>query len=70
MGNFDFLLICVLSLAFVFLLLSILSLTILLITIIFPEKSQDDDSAVIAAITTHLSRAYPKLHIKKIEGIK
>jgi len=37
---------------------------------IFPEKLNDDNSAIVAAITTHLGRAYPQLQITKMEEQK
>jgi hypothetical protein len=70
MGNLDFLLICILSLLIVFILLAMLSLSIHLLTKNFPEKSQDDDSVVVAAITTHLSRIYSHQQITKVEEQK
>jgi len=68
--NSDFLLICVYSLAIVFSLLAILSVLIRLLIIVFPEKSDDNNAAVVAAITTHLSTIYPNTKITKIEERK
>jgi hypothetical protein len=65
----DFLLNCIIALAIVFLVLSVLSLSIRLLISVFPEKSSDD-AAVIAAITTHLSRAYPGSQVAKMEEQK
>jgi hypothetical protein len=68
--NSDFLLNCILSLAIVFIVLSILSISIRLLITIFPEKSSGDDAAFIAAITTHLGRVYPHSKITKVEEQK
>jgi len=69
--NLDFLLNCILIFAVVFLVLSVLSFSIRIITIIFPDKSiKNDNSAVIAAITTHLNQVYPNTHTIKIEEQK
>jgi len=69
--NLDFFLNCILNFAFVFLILSILSFSIRLITIFFPEKSnEEDDPTVIAAITTHFNKVYPHTQPTKIEEQK
>jgi len=69
--NLDFFLNCILNFAFVFLVLFILSISIRLIVITFPEKSNDDnDSAVMNAIKDHYGKAYPHLRITKIEEQK
>jgi len=51
--------------------LGILSLSIRLLILFFPEKTNDvDDSAVMNAITNHYSKSYPLLRITKIEEQK
>jgi len=71
MENVDFLLNCILNFAFVFLILFVLSLSILLLTTVFPEKTNVvDDSAVMNAITNHYTKSYPQLRITKIEEQK
>jgi hypothetical protein len=71
MENLDFLLTCLISITFVFVVLCILSLSIRLLIIIFPEKLKDDnDSVVISAIKNHYSKIYPNLRITKIEEQK
>lgn len=70
MDNLDFLLSCILALVIVFLVLFVLSVSIRLIITIFPEKPSDDDTAVIAAITTHMGRVYPHSQITKLEEQK
>lgn len=37
---------------------------------VFPERSSNDDAAVMAAITTHLNRVYPRSQIIKMEEQK
>jgi hypothetical protein len=59
----------VLALFIVFIVLSILSLSIRLLTSIFPVKSEDD-AAVVAALNSHLGRVYPQSKITKIEEEK
>jgi uncharacterized membrane protein YqjE len=68
--NLDFLLNCLLTLAIVFLVLSLLSLSMRLLIVVFPEKSSNDDAAVVAALTTHLNRIYPHTQITKMEEQK
>jgi hypothetical protein len=41
-----------------------------LITAIFPEKDIQEDSAVVAALTTMVNRYYPGTKITKIEEKK
>jgi hypothetical protein len=68
--NSDFLLDCILAITIVFLILSILSISIRLLITVFPEKSSDDNAAVVAAITTHIGRIYPQSKITKMEEQK
>jgi len=68
--NIDFLLNCLLTLAIVFLVLSVLSLSMKLLIFTFPEKSSADDTAVVAAVSTHLNRIYPHTNITKMEEQK
>jgi hypothetical protein len=68
--NLDFFFNCILTFAFVFLVLFILSLSIRLIVIAFPEKSLNDDAAIVAALTTHLNKIYPHTQITKMEEQK
>lgn len=70
MENLDFLLNCLLAIAVVFLVLSLLSLSMRLLIVVFPEKSSNDDAAVVAALTTHLNRIYPHTQITKMEEQK
>jgi hypothetical protein len=66
----DFLLKCLIAITFVFVVLSVLSLSIKLLITIFPERSQEDDAVVIAAITSHFNRVNPQRQITKIEEKK
>lgn len=70
MENLDFLFDCLLSLSIVFVILTILALSMRLLTYIFVDNIRDDDSPVIAAITSHLSRVYPQLQITNVEEQK
>ena len=66
----DFLFDCLLTIAIVFFVLTLLSLSMRLLIAVFPEKSSGDDAAVVAAITTHLNRIYPHTQITKMEEQK
>ena len=70
MENSEFLLNCIVALSIVFLVLFVLSVSIRLLITIFPEKPKNDDSAMVAALTTHLGRVYPQSQITKIEEQK
>jgi len=50
--------------------LGFLSLSMRLLITFFPEKSTDDDAAVVAAVTTHINRIYPHTQITKMEEQK
>lgn len=66
----DFLLNCLLTIGIVFLVLSLLSISMRLLIAVFPEKSSSDDVAIVAALTTHLSKVYPHTQITKMEERK
>jgi uncharacterized membrane protein YqjE len=66
----DFLLNCLLTIAIVFLVLSLLSISMRILIAVFPEKSSNDEAAVVAALTTHLNRIYPHKQITKMEEQK
>ena len=70
METSDFLLNCLVTIAIVFLVLGFLSLSLRLLMTLFPEKSADDDAAIVAAVTTHLNRIYPHTQITKMEEQK
>jgi len=54
----------------VFLILSVLAISIKLITQLFPFKEQKEDTAVYAVIASNYSVIYPDSKITKIEEIK
>lgn len=54
----------------VFFVLTFLAISMRLIIAIFPEKQKDEDSAIIAAISSTMSSLYPKTKITKIEELK
>jgi len=68
--NLDFLLNCLLTIAIVFLVLAVLSLSMRLLIVVFPEKFSSDDAAVVAALATHLNKVYPHTQITKMEEQK
>lgn len=70
MENLDFLFNCLLTLAIVFLVLSLLSLSMRILIAVFPGRSSNDDAAIVAALTTHLSKVYPHTQITKMEEKK
>jgi len=66
----DFLFNCLLTIGIVFLVLSLLSISMRLLIAVFPEKSSSDDAAVVAALSTHLNRVYPHTQITRMEEQK
>ncbi|MGD8307268.1 MAG: hypothetical protein PVF17_11485 [Ignavibacteria bacterium] len=66
MNTPDLITICATSFFAVLFLLSLLALIIRVIILAFPEKVGEDDSAVIAAITTTYNAHYPGAKITKI----
>ena len=66
----DFLFNCLLTIGIVFLVLSLLSISMRLLIVVFPEKSSSDDAAIVAALSTHLNRVYPHTQITKMEEQK
>lgn len=66
----NLILICAVAFAAVLLLLSILAGLIHLVTRLFPEKSEQTDAAVIAAIHTAVSSKIPGAKVTRIEEIK
>jgi len=62
--------ICVSAFIAVFILLSILALTMRLILAIFPEKMMESNATLIAAISTTYNSIYPGTKITKIEEDK
>jgi hypothetical protein len=61
------LLICVAAFVAVFIVLSLLAVIMRVIIIIFPDKVNGSDTALLAAISTSINRLYPGTKITKIE---
>lgn len=66
----DFLNICGSALIAVFVVLMVIALAMRLIIFLFPKKEDEEDSAVLAAIASTVSKLYPNSQITKIEEIK
>jgi uncharacterized membrane protein YqjE len=67
----NFLVDCLLAIATVFIVLGVLSLSIRILILIFPEKTdENDDSVIMTAISQHYNKSYPHLRITKIEEEK
>lgn len=62
--------VCISAFAAVFVLLSVLAFVMRLILVAFPQKDASGDAAMIAAVASALSTAYPGTRITKIEEIK
>jgi hypothetical protein len=61
--------VCISAFIAVFFVLTFLAISMRLIILVFPAK-QEEDSALIAAITSTFSSIYPKSKITKIEEQK
>jgi len=70
MESYELIFICLSALLAVFLILSLLAIFIRLITEVFSEKDINEDSAVIATLTTVVNKYYPGTKITKIEESK
>jgi hypothetical protein len=62
--------VCIAAFLAVFLLLVILALAMRLLIAVFPEKVARSDPALVAAVTTAVSAAYPGMHVTKVEEEK
>lgn len=62
--------ICFSAFLAVFTILSLLAIMMRLIIRIFPEKDNQENGAIIAALTSVVNRYYPGTKITKIEEIK
>ncbi|MFT4590283.1 MAG: hypothetical protein ACI9VS_004338 [Candidatus Binatia bacterium] len=62
--------ICAWAFAAVLILLSVLATLIHIITLVFPEKTDETDQAVLAAIHTAVSTTIPGAKVTNIEEIK
>ena len=70
MESYGLISICLSALIAVFLILSLLAIFMRLITELFSDKEVNDDSAVIAALSTVVNKYYPGTRIKNIEELK
>ena len=70
MNSIDILAMCGVAFIAVFLLLMILALIMRLILVVFPERAEVVDAAVLAAVTSVISTAYPGTKITKVEEVK
>jgi uncharacterized membrane protein YqjE len=61
------LLVCFIAFISVFILLSLMALTMRIIIFIFPQQTVPSDSAVTAAISAAVAQKYPDKKITKIE---
>ena len=72
------LMMCVISFAAVFVLLTVLSIMMTVLTAVFPHKGAhrralpggETDAAVLAAITTTMNQLYPGTSVTKIEEVR
>ncbi len=70
MESVNLLMVCASAFVGVFLLLIFLSLVMKVLTAVFPQKTAESDAAVLAAVASAVSSAYPGTKITKIEEIK
>ena len=62
--------ICASAFLAVFVLLTVLAVVMRLIIMIFPEKQQGTDVAMLAAVTTTAQATFPGMRVTKVEEIK
>lgn len=67
MSSSELFIICGVAFLFVFVILSVLSFSMRLIILIFPEKKIGGDAAVVAALATAVNRIFPGTKITQIE---
>jgi len=70
MYSTDLFTICIAAFLTVFLILTVLSVTMRLIIMIFPQKDGGFDQPVLSAISTVYQTIYPGTKITKIEEVK
>ena len=61
---------CISAFAAVGVLLSVLAVIMRLILVVFPEKEEETDAMMIAAVASVLQTVYPGTKITKVEEIK
>jgi hypothetical protein len=54
----------------VFMLLSLLAVAMRLLTSLFPERSEEPDAALVAAVTSAAALAYPGTRVTEIKEIR
>ena len=70
MESYELIYVCGTAFLWVFSILLLLALVIRVITLVFPEKQQGPDTAVIAALSAVLSSIFPGTKITQIEEKK
>lgn len=70
MPSHELLTICGIAFLFVFTILAVLALIMRLIIIIFPERKDLSDSAVLAAVSATMCSLFPGTKITKVEEQK
>ena len=70
MGVGELLIICISAFVAVFVILTILALVMRLILVIFPHRTTDSDWAVIAAVASAASAAFPGMKVTHVEESK
>jgi hypothetical protein len=70
MDSYQLLVVCLSALLAVFVLLTILAVTMRLLVAVFPEKLAKSDAALLAAVTTAVARIYPGMKVTRVEEEK
>ena len=70
MLNNDLLLICGVAFLMVFIILTLLALSMRIIILVFPEKSAKIEAAMIAAVTAAVQTIMPGTKVTKVEEEK
>ncbi len=70
MDSYQLLFVCLSALLAVFVLLTILAVTMRLLVAVFPEKLAKSDAALLAAVTTAVASIYPGMKVTRVEEEK
>jgi hypothetical protein len=70
MDSNQLLFVCLSSLLAVFVLLTILAVTMRILVAVFPEKLAKSDAALLAAVTTAVASIYPGMRVTRVEEEK
>jgi hypothetical protein len=70
MDSYQLLFVCLSSLLAVFVLLTILAVTMRILVAVFPEKLAKSDAALLAAVTTAVASIYPGMRVTRVEEEK